>query len=80
MLTYNSKVLFDCYMAIDERKYVDSDYITGLSADLGSDPQIVGGSQGSFAVPLAANDGKSNFHSEIILSKGSDYYYHNKYL
>jgi len=66
-----AKVLFDCYMAIDERKYIDSDYITGLSADLGSDPQIVGGSQGSYAVPLAANDGKSNFHSEIILSKGT---------
>ena len=67
-------------MAIDERKYVDSDYITGLSENLGSDPQIIGGGQGTYTVPLAANDAKSNFHSEIILSKGAEYYYYNKYI
>ena len=67
-------------MAIDERKYVDSDYITGLSENLGSDPQIIGGGQGSYIVPQAPNDAKSNFHSEIILSKGADYYHYNKYI
>jgi len=63
-----AQVLFDCYMAIDERKWVANEHITDMP-ELAEEKNKLG--DPGFIAPNTS-PGSKNFHSEIILTKGSD--------